>query len=120
MPNSEPPKLSLYHRSFCMFCSRVIGAIKGLDNTINYGQTQTGMLTALGTDKGIKYFWLELFRNSMPVIADSDLHVSPVFFPMALGRFSCGISSVSGLDKKVSPVSQSFNGILDKVNKNLF
>ncbi len=31
MPISESPKLSLYHRSFCMFCSRVINAIKGLD-----------------------------------------------------------------------------------------
>lgn len=35
MPGSEPLKLSLYHRSFCMFCSRVINAIKGLDIDID-------------------------------------------------------------------------------------
>lgn len=35
MTNSEHPKLSLYHRHFCMFCSRVINAIKGLDIDID-------------------------------------------------------------------------------------
>jgi glutaredoxin 2 len=29
MPYSEHPKLSLYHRSFCLFCARVIRVIKG-------------------------------------------------------------------------------------------
>jgi len=28
--NETQPKLSLYHRSFCMFCSRVIGVINRL------------------------------------------------------------------------------------------
>lgn len=35
MPHSMPPKLSLYHRSFCMFCSRVINVIKGLNIDID-------------------------------------------------------------------------------------
>jgi glutaredoxin 2 len=35
MPESEHPKLSLYHRNFCMFCSRVIHAIKNLDIDID-------------------------------------------------------------------------------------
>ena len=35
MPKSEPPKLSLYHRNFCMFCSRVINVINGLDIQID-------------------------------------------------------------------------------------
>ena len=35
MPESEPPKLSLYHRNFCMFCSRVIHVIKNLDIDID-------------------------------------------------------------------------------------
>jgi len=35
MSNSQPPKLSLYHRNFCMFCSRVINVIKGLDLEID-------------------------------------------------------------------------------------
>ncbi len=35
MSNSDYPKLSLYHRNFCLFCSRVINAIKGLDIEID-------------------------------------------------------------------------------------
>ena len=35
MSNFERPKLSLYHRNFCLFCSRVINAIKGLDIEID-------------------------------------------------------------------------------------
>ena len=35
MSKSESPKLSLYHRSFCMFCSQVINAIKSLDIDID-------------------------------------------------------------------------------------
>jgi glutaredoxin 2 len=35
MPESEHPKLSLYHRNFCMFCSRVINVIKNLDIDID-------------------------------------------------------------------------------------
>lgn len=31
MSHSEMPKLSLYHRNFCWFCSRVISEIKSLD-----------------------------------------------------------------------------------------
>lgn len=35
MSNSEHPKLSLYHRNFCLFCSRVFHVIKGLDIEID-------------------------------------------------------------------------------------
>jgi len=35
MINSESPKLSLYHRNFCMFCSRVINVINGLEIDID-------------------------------------------------------------------------------------
>ena len=31
MSNSEQPKLSLYHRNFCYFCSRVISVMKSLE-----------------------------------------------------------------------------------------
>ena len=35
MSHSEPQKLSLYHRSFCLFCTRVINVIKSLNIDID-------------------------------------------------------------------------------------
>ncbi len=35
MTNPKAPKLSLYHRNFCMFCTRVINAINGLEIDID-------------------------------------------------------------------------------------
>jgi len=35
MTNPQPPKLSLYHRNFCMFCTRVINVINGLEIDID-------------------------------------------------------------------------------------
>lgn len=35
MSDSNTPSLSLYHRSFCMFCSRVIGVVNQLQIEID-------------------------------------------------------------------------------------